>query len=187
MPTTRFFPILLLGIIFYSCEKNVLITEKASAVDTVATTKHGYTKYTIAKGDHYCDKNIVKSVELKELRFKVKFDSSAIYTTSIASNQYDINKLYGFSEGYDHHQNSARIGWAWHGNALKLYAYAYNKGIMKFAEITPVAIGAEVNCSISVSAQAYLFTVNGIEKKIRKGKQWRMGGRLPALSLFWRK
>jgi len=122
--------------------------------------------YTIPQGAHYADKTILKQVELKELKFKVRFDSSAIYSTTIAVNQFDINKLYGFSDGSDHHLNSARIGWGWSNNALRLYAYAYTGGVREFAEITTVPIGAIINCSIGVSAKKYIFIVNGIQQEL---------------------
>ena len=123
-----------------------------------------FIEYIIPQGAHYADKTILKQVELKELKFKVRFDSSAIYTTTVAANQYDINKLYGFSDGGDHHLNSARIGWGWSNNRLRLYAYAYASGERKFSEITTVPLGAIINCSIGVSANKYIFTVNGIQR-----------------------
>lgn len=73
-----------------------------------------------------------------------------------------INKLWGFSEGFDHQYNSARIGWAYNNGALRLYAYAYNKGVRLSTEITAVNIGVENNCSIKLSGFNYIFTVNGV-------------------------
>ena len=61
----------------------------------------------IQKGAHYCDQNAVKSITISEMKFLVKFDSSAIYQTEFSENQYAVNKLGGFSEGTDSHYNSA--------------------------------------------------------------------------------
>src|SRR5687767_9212183 len=73
--------------------------------------------YTIKKGEHYAGNNVYRPVELSELKFVVRFDSSAIYKTNSEVNQYDINKLYGFSDNnQDHHQFSARFGWSWNEN-----------------------------------------------------------------------
>ncbi|TDH19730.1 hypothetical protein EXU57_22785 [Segetibacter sp. 3557_3] len=119
------------------------------------------TKYTIFAGQHYCTPNLLKFVTLSEMRFSAVFDVSAVYNLD-NFNQYDINKLYGFSEGFDHHRNSARIGWRWSDGQLRLFAYAYNNGIVASREITTVAIGAENICSIKLAGNTYVFTVNGI-------------------------
>ena len=61
------------------------------------------------------------AVEYSERKFVVKFDSTSIYNTLIPSNQYDINKLYGFSDNDSvHHLYSARFGWRWSDQARKL-------------------------------------------------------------------
>lgn len=120
-----------------------------------------FTLYTIKQGQQYCDKNDYKPVEVSEMKFVVKFDSSAIYKTQSAENQYDINKLYGFSDNNsDHHSYSARFGWRWSDNALRLFAYVYNEGSVTSKELTTIPLGSEVNCDIQVSGDKYLFTVN---------------------------
>jgi hypothetical protein len=78
-------------------------------------------------------------------------------------NQYDINKLYGFSDNNaDHHQFSARFGWRWSDNALRLFAYVYNNGIVISKELGSVTIGKEVNCSIKVGEAIYTFIIDEI-------------------------
>jgi hypothetical protein len=122
----------------------------------------GFEKYTIAEGQQYCDKNSFSSIQLSELRFTVKFDSSAIYKTLDPVNQLDINKLYGFSDNNAlHHNFSARFGWRWSDNALRLFAYVYNTGVQTNKELGTVAIGAENSCSIKVAGDKYIFTLNG--------------------------
>ena len=118
--------------------------------------------YTIPAGQHTSDKSVFKSVKVSSMNFVAKFDNSAIYQSLIPENQYDINKLYGFSEGLNHQYNSARIGWAYNDGALRLYAYAYNKGVRESQEITAVSIGTEISCSISVSGYLYIFTANNV-------------------------
>lgn len=130
---------------------------------TVTITTPQYILYTILKGQHSSDKSIFKSVKVSQMNFVAKFDNSAMYQTVIPVNQYDINKLYGFSEGFNHQYNSARIGWAWNDGALRLYAYAYNKGVRQSQEISTVTIGSEISCSIAVSGYTYVFTVNGVK------------------------
>jgi hypothetical protein len=117
--------------------------------------------YTIKKGEHYATSNVYRAVELSELNFVVRFDSSAIYKTKNEINQYDINKLYGFSDNnQDHHQYSARFGWSWNENALRLYAYVYNGGKVLKQEIGVADIGKEISCGIQVEAETYHFTMN---------------------------
>jgi hypothetical protein len=146
------------------CKKTVeAIIEKG----TSAPTASGFVKYTIAKGKQYADQSSYKAVETGDMKFVVKFDSSAVYQTTLAENQYDINKLYGFSDNNsDHHQYSARFGWRWSGNALRLFAYIYNEGAVGSKELAIVDIGKEINCSIQVTSSSYLFTVNGITERM---------------------
>lgn len=128
------------------------------------TTTKSFVEYTIVKGNQYCDKNNFVPVKYSSLSFKVKFDSSAIYKTRQSQNQNDINKLFGFSDNNAlHHEYSARFGWRWSDNALRLFAYDYNNGVMSFKELGTVEIGKENECSITVSGAKYIFKLNGSE------------------------
>ncbi len=140
----------------------------SAKISTSAITTPQFILYTILKGQHSSDKSVFKPVVVSRMNFVAKFDNSAIYTTVIPVNQYDINKLYGFSEGINHQYNSARIGWAYNDGALRLYGYAYNKGVRESIEITTVTIGTEISCSISLSGYSYIFTVNGVSQKLAR-------------------
>lgn len=121
-----------------------------------------YVKYHIASGEHYSDQSTFMAVNYKEQKFLVKFDSSAIYQTVDPANQYDINKLYGFSDnGKQHHEFSARVGWRWSDGALRLFGYIYNNSVVSYQEIGAVSIGEQHTCSIKVSGSSYIFTVDG--------------------------
>ena len=142
------------------CKKAV---EKILEKDAPAPDAAGFVKYTIRKGQQYCDQSTYKTVETAEMKFVVKFDSTAIYQTASPENQYDINKLYGFSDNNaDHHQYSARFGWRWSDKALRLFAYVYNAGSVTSKELTTINIGSEINCSIKVTSANYLFSVDGV-------------------------
>ncbi len=147
------------------CTKSNDALDSKIAPDTTApapSSVDSYTNFTLKKGQHFADVNQLKNVDLAELKFSVQFDSSAIYTSIQPINQLDINKLYGFSDNKaNHHQFSARIGWRWSDNALRLFAYVYNNGTLVSEEITAVAIGAEIVCSIRITASEYIFNVNG--------------------------
>lgn len=151
---------LVAALVFTGCNK---MAESIIDKSAVAGTSGQFTKYTIQKGNHYCDGNDFKQMELSEMKFVVKFDSSAIYETQSTENQYDINKLYGFSDNNaGHHQYSARFGWRWSGGALRLFAYVYNGSVVTSKELAAVAIGTEINCSIKVAGNNYLFVVDGV-------------------------
>lgn len=159
-------PILLVAAAFLlaSCSK---MTEAIVDKATSTSPSGQFIKYTIEKGNQYCNNNGLKAIEITEMKFSVRFDSTAIYETVLPENQYDINKLYGFSDNNaDHHQYSARFGWRWSGKALRLFAYIYNEGSVLSKELTTIAIGTEINCSIKLTSTNYLFTVNGITTQL---------------------
>lgn len=167
---------LLAGLFFIGCTKEINVHSAAKTVtEEHATAKGGgpkpasYSNFTIRQGQHYCDQNSVKSVRTSEMKFMVKFDNSAIYQTVIAENQYDINKLWGFTEGISNQYNSARIGWSWNNDALRLYGYVYANGVRYYQEITPVTIGADITCSIKLAGNTYLFNVDGVSVSLPRG------------------
>jgi hypothetical protein len=122
-----------------------------------------FIEYTIKQGQQYCDQSSIVSVDYRELKFAVKFDSSAIYKTSHSSNQYDINKLYGFSDNNSaHHLYSARFGWRWSDNALRLFAYVYNDGIRTSKELGTIQTDVDNACSIKVENGRYIFSLNNV-------------------------
>ena len=148
-----------------SCQKKVdTIVNGITTKGSTAVKTNEFVKYTIPKGEQYCDISTYSAVNYQQLSFVVKFDSSAIYQTVSSSNQTDINKLFGFSDNNaQHHQYSARFGWRWSNNALRLFGYIYNNSVMSFKELGTVAIGVETNCSIKVNLDTYVFTLNGKE------------------------
>jgi hypothetical protein len=156
--------LLLVAFAIASCKKT---SQGVSDNSAAGATSGQIAKYTIQKGNQYCDGNGYKPIELTEMKFVARFDSTAIYQTQSPENQYDINKLYGFSDNNtDHHQYSARFGWRWSDKALRLFAYVYNGGAVTSKELTTVMIGVDVTCSIKVNGNNYLFTVNGITTSI---------------------
>ena len=142
------------------CKKQSFSENLSTSKD--ATVAAGFLQYTIPRGQHYAASNPYKVTDIRELKFTVRFDSSAIYQTENPQNQWDINKLYGFADnGAMHHQFSARIGWRWSEGALRLFAYTYNNGGREEKEITTISIGKEVICAIKVNSETYLFSVGG--------------------------
>ncbi len=151
-----------------SCTKTVdaLRSKSATSITNNPATSVA-TTYMIPQGQHECGQRSLKFINTSELKFTVQFDSTAIYKTLSAENQYDINKLYGFSDNNaSHHLYSARFGWRWSDGALRLFAYTYNKGIMASEELGTIAIGQEARCSIKVTATTYIFTLNDSVKTL---------------------
>ena len=148
---------LLIGLLFLvnSCNR-----PNDSIIDPVIPPTTEFKRYRIPQAHHYSESTAFINIETQELKFAVKFDSSAIYTTLDPWNQYDINKLYGFSDNdANHHQFSARIGWRWSENKLRLFGYVYNNGVVIYNEIAAISIGKEHDCSIKVNLDSYVFTV----------------------------
>jgi len=159
-----------LAFLFVSCQKeNALPGEPATIKPLSSISKSttpalpSFTTYTIPEGAHYCDKSTFQQITVSELKFTVKFDSSAIYESTDPVDQYDINKLYGFSEYLpDNHINSARIGWNWRDGQLWLYPYTYVNGVTPIdpAPLATVPLNTEIECSIKLAPNQYVFTVN---------------------------
>ncbi len=141
----------------------------AKGQSVAATASKQFVQYMILKGQQYCDKSTYEAVKCDSLSFVVKFDSSAIYQTANATNQDDINKLFGFSDNNAQHQQySARFGWRWNKNALRLFGYIYNNGVRSSKELGTVDIGTENSCSIKVSENTYIFTLNGQSQTMQR-------------------
>lgn len=156
--------VILLYFFLINCTKSTNSSETSSnGFDVIIPSDTpSFITYTIKKGQQFADINPMVAINYSEQKFIVKFDSSAIYTSVIPSNQADINKLYGFSDNDSmHHSFSARFGWNWINNALWLYAYVYNNSIVYFQPLRTVGIGSEINCSIKVDGNKYIFTING--------------------------
>ena len=148
-------------LLFCACNKEAAdLAESIGNKPTVKTPTSTEVAFLIKAGSHNCTASSFAPVNLLEQKFTVRFDSSAIYTTTIPLNQLDINKLYGFSDNAAlHHDFSARFGWRWSDGALRLFAYVYNEGKVASEEITTVEIGKDIACSLRVKGNQYEFQV----------------------------
>ncbi len=146
-------------LLFPACQKQGTFPPQNIIVNDSSLTP--FTRYTIRQGNQFCDQDTFVAVEYEALKFVVKFDSSAIYTTVNPVNQYDINKLYGFSDNNSFHQlYSARFGWRWSDQALRIFAYIYNNGVRHSKELGTIQPGTENTCSIKVVGKHYIFSLN---------------------------
>jgi len=113
-------------------------------------------KFLIKKNSHYSNRFLYKIFNAIQIRntlsYLVLFDDSCVYQLT-KEDQSDINKLFGFSLGL-HHKNSARFGWCWLDNQLRIYAYWYDNGVRKSKEIQSISI-----------KRKYLLTIENLDNK----------------------
>lgn len=122
--------------------------------------------FKIKKGKHRSCFRFKPVIIESAMSFIVKFNTSAAYTTKDPVNQWDINKLWGFSEYlFSPHIDSARMGWNWREGQLYLRPYSYCNGKTQIdpPEI-PVEIGKEISCLIILLEDRYVFYIN--EKRV---------------------
>ena len=120
-------------------------------------------KYVIRKGEQHATLSY-QEIAADSLKFRVLFDSSAVYKTILAENQGDINKLYGVSDcGSFHHNNSARFGWRWFDDQLEIWAYTYVNGERQSSFVDTVALDKFYTYQIRFSENKYTFLLNDKE------------------------
>lgn len=131
----------------------------------------GFVNYFIPRGGSYSTDStkIIPLNGINEMRIKFRFDSSGIYQTTDPANQADVNKLYGFADCVSfttqytiapHHINSARFGWAWLNNAMRIYAYYYNDSVRSFKELQTVELGKIYTAGIRLVPNGYEFNID---------------------------
>jgi hypothetical protein len=115
---------------------------------------------------------------LTEEEYIVEFSESCKYTFD-SPNQYDWNKLFGWSYGW-HHDNSVRVGWRYiEDNDIQLTIYQYVNG-MRVDHHTHinVPIGRPIKVKLSVVRGLPILLVRdggrtvrmeGVETKVKWG------------------
>lgn len=178
MRLNTLFTFLVACLFMISCNKDL------EDIVSLEPHKNEYKTYVIKKGQQFTG-SITSEVKTTELKFKVMFDSSAIYTTSDPGNQIDINKLYGFSDcGTEHHVHSARFGWRWTNDSLRLFAYCYKNRVLTFHEMGTVLINNEHSCSIKIQGDKYLFNLDGKTHEMERGCNDTLGKRYRLFPFF---
>lgn len=109
-------------------------------------------KYTIKKGKHYCSRRLPGLHFGSSMSRRVTLNPSMLYE-HLNKDSYDWNKLFGFSFGFMHHNNSVRFVWRPAFNdpgMIEIGAYQYNKGVRAM----------EVICKLNAKQQiAYDFEI----------------------------
>ena len=139
--------------------------------------------FTIKKNQHYSDQLFYKLCNflniVKVRHWSVCFDESCKYDLA-GPDQFDVNKLFGFSIGFNHHQESIRFGWRSFGQEIELSAYAYISGKRTIETICTVPLNTQVDLFLAVESSNYrwtVFTRNSLyrETKIPKGEPFSVG------------
>jgi len=87
-----------------------------------------------------------------------------------------ISKICGFSDGVNHHNSSARLGWICIDSTIWVCAYCYADGVSPQDDtslkkmIKIVHPGQTVNFVIERVNDEYVFTIDGIIWKCKAGK-----------------
>lgn len=153
-----------LALLRFSIVLLLICCKKQNAVNTQTSA---FITYTIPKSAHYAlgyNSTHLELIRANHLHFTAIFDSSAIYSTTDENNQKDVNKLYGFSDNQaSHHLFSARVGWSWYKDSLRLFGYTYNDSVRAIQLLGTFNIGQQIDCNIGIDTigKQYLFTVNG--------------------------
>jgi hypothetical protein len=149
---------LMAAMIVFGCSKEAVVTGN----NPPSKRTDGFTEYIIPQGAHFSNNEGVVNLSTSQYRFEVYFDSTAIYTVP-TGDQDDINKLSGFADNASVHlQYSARFGWRWSENRLRLFGYVHNNGQIQEKEIGVIEIGKIYTCSIKVNGSSYVFDVAGL-------------------------
>lgn len=135
-----------------------------------------YQTYIIKKGEHWSTYK-QSSLHTETLNFSVIFDETAIYQCKTEENQYDTNKLLGFSGCNSfHHDNSARFGWRWVDDQLNISAYCYIDGERIVKPIGSVPLNEPVNYKLTATKEKYIFELEGFDKmEIKRGGDCNIG------------
>lgn len=99
---------------------------------------HHWNQFTVDQGDHKFKEDKAGLIYIQPFlkfegssRFWAKFEQSCFYDKALlGSDSMDINKLYGLSDCFAHHQrHSVRIGWRpIDAEIMELFAYVYSNG-----------------------------------------------------------
>lgn len=143
-------------------------------------------KYLILKNWHSSlSWNHIGFTLKNKIAYRVVFDQSCLYDLKTNDN-FDINKLFGFSTGIWHHDQSARIGWRCLNNSdIQLVTYSYNNGVRLTEQILgTVKPGVQFTCTIEDSGNTYNYTFND-GNVFNKATVFKSGDKVKLKYLLW--
>lgn len=115
------------------------------------------------------------------LENKIKMESRRVFFLptckyQLSTNYDQVNKLFGFAEGF-HHWNSARIGWrCTDGENIELLAYCYINGLRVIKPLIKCKTENWIFCNIQSKGSKYVFKAldpqhNSITVSVDKDKK----------------
>jgi len=128
----------------------------------------GYRVYTIPKGEHSSGSYINHPTNSK-ISFDFILDDSAIYTSEIPENQYDVNKIYGMSDfGLRHQKYSIRLGWRYINGEIELCWLRHEDGRHSSATIRTIEPNESYNAIINITTFYYEIVIDGDTTLVRR-------------------
>ena len=117
-------------------------------------------KYEIRKGHHRSGVFFDLRLFDYNLNFDFLFEENC-YFQPIEEDDFDINKLYGFSYGL-HHKDSIRLGWRPSKNEgkIEVFIYYYNNGKRDWKYLSDVGTDRVYNCSIELFNDSFIVKIN---------------------------
>ena len=123
--------------------------------------------FVIKRGKHDGKPKGIKKLQLKRdfdrtLHFQVRFDASVRYATQDPQNQWDWNKLMGFTT-YLIHKNSIRLGWRYNPKTdlVELGYYGYLAKVRSSKLLDSIPIGEWADVELGMDTAGMYVTVNG--------------------------
>lgn len=126
--------------------------------------------FSIKKGSHYSNNILYKICSFfntnEKVSYMVTFDDSGLYIDDTLD-KYDVNKLFGFSNGW-HHKNSYRFGWNSLYGKIHVYGYSYINGKRFSQEFAVIRPNEEYRMTIRVKNGKCIYTITDSEFKINQ-------------------
>jgi len=128
----------------------------------------GFRTYIIPEGKHRSG-NFFNHPDNSRINFKFILDESAEYTTEIPENQYDVNKIYGFSDfGKSHQKYSIRLGWRYVEGNLELCWLKRENSSMSSGFIRNIEPNEIYSAVIDINTFYYVIVVNNDTTMVRR-------------------
>ncbi len=160
------------------CVKKMIILALISSFIILQACNQKIKNYHIPKGAHKSEW-LPTLVHGNSISIKCQFSEGARYLLH-NENQWDTNKLFGFSNSLwqNHHKNSARFGWRWNPTIaqVEIIGYTYFNKSRKIQVLDSLSIGEHFEGHITHRKGKYQF----------EGKNFKWETPAPATVSGWR-
>jgi len=128
----------------------------------------GFRLYTIPEGEHSSG-SYFNHPNNSRIIFDFILDESAIYESEVPENQYDVNKIYGFSDfGMRHQKYSIRLGWRYIDGEIELCWLRHEDGNHSSATIRTIEPNESYNAVINITTFYYQIVIEGDTTLVRR-------------------